>query len=375
MKILNIMTSYLDYNGIGTSLLNYYKNINNQDIQMDYLVPNKVDSKLKEEFTVKGNTMHEFYYKKGKLHQKRPLLYCIKLYKLIKKEKYDIVHAHGSSSMLFLQLFTAKLAGAKVRIAHSRNTQSDFGILNSIFKPIFKCSYNVAFACGKEAGEWLFGKKTKFTIIPNGKDSKMFEFDKKTREQIRKEYNLTNKIVIGHIGNFNYQKNHEYLIDIMNELVKNNSNYYLILAGNGEKLNIIKNKVEEFGLSSNVLFLGQIPVEKVAKWLNAMDLMVFPSRFEGFPNVLIEWQMNGLPCLISDSITQSVKITDLVQFASINDNPEKWSIIINNMELKDREKNKKELLKQIKEAGYDIRENATRLENLYIDLYNKKQKK
>ena len=372
MKILNIMTSYLDYNGIGTSLLNYYKNINNLDIQMDYLVPNKVELELKKEFTSKGNKMHEFYYKKGKLHQKRPLLYCIKLYKLIKKEKYDIVHAHGSSSMLFLQLFSARLAGVKVRIAHSRNTQSDFRILNLIFKPIFKFSYNVAFACGKEAGEWLFGKKSKFTIIPNGKDSKMFEFDNEARKQIRKEYNLSNKIVIGHVGNFNYQKNHEYLIEIMKELVNINKNYYLILVGNGEKLNSVKSKVDELGLSNNVLFLGQIPVKNVAKWLNAMDLMVFPSRFEGFPNVLIEWQMNGLPCLISDSITQAVKITDLVQFASINDKPEKWAKIINRIELKDREKSKKKLLKQIKKAGYDIKENAIRLEGLYLDLYNRK---
>lgn len=302
------------------------------------------------------------------MHQKRPLMYCKSLYKIIRKEGYDIVHVHGSSSMMFMQLLTAKLAGVKVRIAHSRNTSSGHNFLHILCKPLFKVLYTNAFACGKEAGKWLFGTNEKFIIIPNGKDSKMFEFKADIREKYRRKYDLKDKIVIGHIGNINYQKNHDFLIDVFNELCKKNKNYYLILAGKGNLEKEIHEKVEKLGLHSKVMFLGQIPVEEVANWLQAMDIMVFPSKFEGFPNVLIEWQMAGLPCIISDTITKDVKITKLVQFESLDNTPKSWADEINNIKIEDREANKQEVINQIKEKGYDIKENAKRLENIYEDL-------
>jgi len=369
LKVLNILTSRLNYNGIGMSLLNYYNNINNKDIQLDYLVPNIVDNKLKKQFTAKNNNIFEFDYHGKKLHQSRPLLYCLKLYKLLKKEHYDIVHVHGSSSLMFLQLLTAKIAGVRIRIAHSRNTETDHKLINKLFRPLFNISYNVAFSCGKEAGEWLFGKNKKFILVPNGKNSKMFSYNKESRKKYRKKYNLDNKIVLGHIGNFNYQKNHEFLIKVFNQLYKKNNNYFLILAGSGELEDKIKSMAKEMNIESNILFLGQIPVEQVAELLNAMDIMLFPSRFEGFPNVLIEWQMNGLPCVISDKITKDVKVTDLVYFESI-DSCKKWVDKVENIKLIDRSIYKKTIINEIKTSGYDIEENAKMLEHEYIKLYN-----
>ena len=337
MKVLNIMTSALHYNGIGMSLLNYYRNIDSSIIQMDFLVPNLIEENLKKEFTSKGNKVFELSYKGEKMHQTRPILYCRKLYKILKEEKYDIVHVHGSSSMLFMQLFTAKLAGIKIRIAHSRNTSSDHNFLHKLFKPFFRILYTDAFACGKEAGEWLFGKNKTVTIIPNGKDCEMFEFKPSIREKYRKNYNIENKKVIGHIGNFNYQKNHEFLIKVFYELTKINEDYYLVLAGKGTLENEIHKQVKELGIEDKVLFLGQISVDEVSKWLNAMDIMVFPSRFEGFPNVLIEWQISGLPCVISDTITKDVKVTELVKFIQLDKEPKEWAEIINNVEIKNRD--------------------------------------
>ncbi len=356
------------------SLLNYYNNINDETFEMDYLVPNKVEEKLKNSFTRKGNKLFELEYKGQKLHQKKPLLYCVKLYKILKQEKYDIVHVHGSSSLLFLQLLTAKLAGVKVRIAHSRNTETDHKKINALFRPIFNYLYTDAFSCGYEAGEWLFGKKKDFTIIPNGKDSKVFGYNKQKRNEYREKYQLGNKIVLGHVGNFNYQKNHEFLIDVFYKLHEKNNSYYLILAGNGELENNIKKKVQKLGLEESVLFLSQIPVEQVAELLNAMDIMLFPSRFEGFPNVLIEWQMNGLPCVISDKITKDVKITDLVYFEPI-DSIDKWISTICRIGITDREANKEKIIKEIKKAGYDIAENAKRLEKEYKKLYERTYQK
>ncbi len=308
------------------------------------------------------------------MHQKRPIMYCRKLYKIIKTEKYDIVHVHGSSSMMFMQLLTAKIAGVKIRIAHSRNTSCEHKLLNVLFKPFFKRIYTNAFACGKEAGEWLFGKKENFVIIPNGKDCEMFEFQETIREQYRQKYNLRDKIVIGHIGNFNYQKNHEFLIDIFYELSKLNNNYYLILAGKGTLEKEIHDKIIELGLQKNVIFLGQVPVKEVANWLQAMDIMVFPSRFEGFPNVLIEWQIAGLPCIISDRITKDVKVTDLVKFISLDKSPKYWAEEIIKIKIQDRNLIKDKVINQIKEHGYDIKENAKRLEKIYENLIKEVEK-
>lgn len=371
MKVLNVMTSRLDYNGIGIYLLNYYQNIDFKKIQMDFLVPNIVEEKLKNEITKYGNKIFELDYKGYKLRQKKPILYCMKLYKILKNEKYDIIHVHGSSSMMFLELLTAKLAGIKTRIAHSHNTKSDNMRLHRIFFKLFIKLYTDAFSCGQDAGEWLFGKNAQFTIIPNAKNIQDFEFNFSIREEIRRKYNLSDKIVLGHAGSFSYQKNHEYLIKVFYEIFKRNKNYYLILAGKGENQDNIKKQSKELGIEDNILFLDQISNTEMIKWLNAMDIMIFPSRFEGFPGVLIEWQIMGLPCIISDKITKYVKVTELVKFMSIEDSPDKWANEIINIELYDREKYKNIFKNQVCDAGYDIKKNAELLIELYLKLYKK----
>ncbi|MCH5166329.1 MAG: glycosyltransferase family 1 protein [Erysipelotrichales bacterium] len=366
MKVLNISTSSLFYNGIGIVLLNYYQNMYNDKIQMDYISPGYVDQDYKKEISIKGNKVFEFEYKGQKIRQKRPIKYCFKLYNIIKKEKYDIVHVHGSSSMMAMDLLVAKLAGTKIRIAHSHNTQSDNKILNMIFRPIFMKSYTHAFACGEEAGKWLFGQKSNFTIIPNGKDCELYEYNEKIRKKIRKKFRIPdNNIVIGHVGNFNEQKNHEYLLKIFKEL---SDNYRLLLVGSGELQEEIVSFAKKMNIYDRIIFTGSVPSDMVAKIIQAMDIIVFPSKFEGFPNVLIEWQISGLPCLISDKITKSVNLTNLVKFLSINENPKVWAQEINKTKILDREKNNLMIRQAIINAGYDIKENAKRLEQLYLDL-------
>lgn len=374
MKVLNIMTSSLTYNGISMSIMNYFRNIDNSKVQMDFVVPNIVDKEIKEEIESKECKIYELVYHNGKMRQKRPIKYCRKLYKILKDEEYDAVHVHGSSAMMFMELWVAKKAKCKIRIAHSRNTKSDNEKLHNFCKPFFKHSYTDAFACGKEAGEWLFGKNSDFIIIPNGKDSNMFKYNDKIRKEYRNKYGIKDKIVIGHVGNFFYQKNHDFLIDVFHELTLLNEKYYLVMIGYGDLEEKIRKKVEQLEIQDRVLFLGKISSDDVAKWLQAMDIMVFPSRFEGFPNVLVEWQMAGLPCLISDKITDKVKLTDLVQFASIEEKPKKWAERIKDIKLEDREKRNDMLLDEIKEKGFDIKENAKKLEKIYIQLYNRENR-
>lgn len=347
------------------SNMNYFRNMDRNKVKIDFIAPD-VDENIKKEIEEgKGHV----YLIEGR--KRNTFTYMKKLIQLIKKEQYDIVQAHGSSAILCLEMIAAKKAGCKIRIAHSRNTKANHKIADKLLRPIFYRTYTHGFACGEEAGKWLFGNR-KFEIINNGKNVEEYQFDYKIRKEMREKNGLDNKIVIGHVGNFNEQKNHNYLIDIFYELTKDNSDKYkLILLGNGRLKKDIEGKVKNLNLEDQVLFVGK--TTEVGKWLQAMDIMVFPSKFEGFPNVLVEWQIAGLPCLISDKITDKVKLTNLVQFESIEKEAKKWAIRIKNMKLENREANKKMLLTQIKEKGFDIKENAKKLEEIYMQLYNKEK--
>lgn len=360
MKILNILTSPLCYDGISMSVMSYFRYIDNKKIKIDFLVPS-AEEKLKNEI---NNRKSKIYFLN--MRKKHPIKYINQLSKIIKENKYDIIQAHGSSAILCLEMIAGKIAGCKIRIAHSHNTKTEHRILDKILRPIFYRTFTHGFACGKEAGKWLF-KNRKFEIINNGKEIEEYAFNEEIRRKIRKEYNLENDIVIGHIGTFNYQKNHDYLLDIFYELTKNEQNTYkLVLIGDGRLRENIEEKAKKLEIYDDVIFLGKI--QEVSKWLQAMDLIVFPSRYEGFPIVLIESQIAGLPCIVSDKITKEVQLTNLVKFISIDDKPEKWTKEIKKITIEERNKNKLEIISQIRNRGFDIKENAKSLEKIYTDL-------
>ncbi len=366
MRILYILPTGLIMDGISSITLNYWEEISSKDICIDFAVPvviESVEKKIRE-------TDSKIYLIEGR--KTNPVKYMKKLYKLIKDNQYDIVQANGSSAMLALEMLAAKKAGCKIRIAHSHNTKTNYPIIDKLLRPIFNISYTHAFSCGEEAGKWLFGKR-EFEVINNGRDIEKFEFDEKIRNEIRKEYKLEKQIVLGHVGTFNYQKNHGYLIDVFSELIKSSDKKYkLVLIGDGKYKTAIEEKVKKLNIKDNVIFVGK--TNEVQNWLQAMDIMIFPSRFEGFPAVLVEWQIAGLPCIISDKITDKVKLTNLVQFESIEESPKEWAKKIENISIEDREESKPKILKQIKESGFDIKENAKKLEKIYDSLLREEQK-
>lgn len=371
MKLLIIATSKFEMDGITGSIMNYYRYMDKTDMTIDFVLPNELPNYLQDDIVEDKTKIHVLPMK---LRKKRPISYILKLKKIIKEGNYDIVHAHGSSAILFLEMYAAKLARCPIRIAHSRNTKCDHPIVDKILRPFFYQNYTHGFACGKKAGEWLFPKR-KFTIITNGNDIQKNQYNKQIREEYRKKYNLDDKKVIGHVGNFNYQKNHEFLIEIFDQLVKLDDSYYLVLIGenrvNGKIKEEIEQKVKEKGLSQKVLFVGKTP--EVAKWIQAMDIMVFPSRFEGLPNVVIEWQIACLPCVISSEITEEVQLTDLVKFMSLKDKPEKWAEEINNIKIINRETIKNKTIDEIREKGFDVKENAKFLKETYQELIRSKE--
>ena len=162
--------------------------------------------------------------------------------------------------------------------------------------------------------------------MPNGLDYSLFEFDEIKREKIRKELGLENKHIIGHVGRFNQQKNHKFLIDIFNEIHKKDNNAHLLLIGKGELENEIRDKIERLELDKFVTIIA--PVANINEYYMAMDVFVFPSFFEGMPNVIIEAQATGLPCYVSNTITKEANITGIVKYIELEETSKKWANLI-----------------------------------------------
>ena len=281
---------------------------------------------------------------------------------IVRREKYDVVHVHGNSAMITPDLLGAKIGGARKIIAHSHNTTCNSPLINSALKPIFYHLYTDALACGKDAGKWMFGKRP-FVVMKNGVFLEEYLFNDSIRNRVRKELNINNRYVIGHVGNFNYQKNHDLLIEVFNKYHNQNKESVLLLVGDGENRMKIEKKVSEMGLEKSVIFYGVS--DHVSDLLMAMDCFVLSSRFEGLPCVLIEAQATGLPCIVSDKVSKESKMSDAFDFAKIDDLMD-WTNKIENMR---QATVRSELCKKntisLRKHGYDISMAANMLAAIY----------
>lgn len=363
MKILCINTNGLRNDGITNSILNYYGHMDINDMAVDMLETRFVERNVEQKFLNTGICL------KRTKSRNNVIQYIISTALLIKKEGYDIVHIHGSSTLLSIDLFAAWLGGCKVRIAHSRNTTCKHEKFNTLLRPIFNLLCTERFACGEDAGKWLFGNR-EFSVIKNGKDLDAFEFKASARARMREKYNLEKYTVIGHVGNFNYQKNHNFLINVFADIVQKSDDYRLVLIGTGtEYLEKAKAQVRERGLEKKVIFMGSI--DNVAEILCAMDVMLLPSHYEGLPNVVLEWQLSGLPSFISDKITKECQKTELVHFLPIDEGTDIWVNEIKRVKIHEdylRLEEAKAARETMKKNGYDIRENAAQLKEKYKKL-------
>lgn len=359
LKVLVIETTVFGYDGITNVIVNYYTYQDHAKVKMDLITINPVNKKLKNELDKNGDQNYVLPYRNNK-----PLKYMFELKKIIKAGKYDVVHVHGCSATMAVEMLACKSVGVKVRIAHSHNTKCDHIKVDKILRPFFNRWCDYGFACGQEAGEWMFSGK-KFDIITNGINIEKFQYNQQVRDEYRKKYNLEDKLVIGHIGRFSEQKNHNKLIDIFESLVKTQSNAKLVLVGDGELKNKIEKRVEKCNL--DILFVGLS--NEVECWLQAMDIIVFPSLFEGLPLGLVEAQAAGLPCILSDTISPTTKITDLVQFVKLDSAPTEWVDVVNNVVGKyNRAERNEYVKKQIRDSHFDIKVNCKELINRYKEL-------
>ncbi|HMM00275.1 MAG TPA: glycosyltransferase [Bacilli bacterium] len=314
-------------------------------------------------FTIAGRNRH-------------PFRYASKLKKIISNGKYDAVHIHGNSATMAVELFAAKRAKCPIRIVHSRNTKCDHRIIDKILRPYFYHTATDFFACGEKAGQWLFPNR-EFTVINNGNDIDKNSFSLLDRNKYREDFSIADKtIVLLNIGLFVDQKNHVFLVEVFNKLcqVDQQNDYKLVLVGTGPLLPMIKEKVITYGLSDKVIFLQNR--DDIAQILSMSDIFLFPSLFEGLPNVVVEAQISNLQCLISNRITGEVKLTPNVYFLPIEaSDVSKWvqEIIKSAPLINQREATEEKNLAMISEKGFDIRDNAKRLQSIYLSLLNKEQ--
>lgn len=374
IKVLNIITGGLKSDGITSSWIELCRELKNQGMQdkvlIDFLmIKDKSVDAVKNEFENLGYNIIEI-----ETRLSNPFQYLSKLIKIIKKHQYDIVHVNGSSSTMALDLLAAYLADVKIRIAHSRNTTSDHKRIHKLLYPAFKKLTTNRLACGKNAGEWLF-KNEDFTVFHNGKDFSMFSFSPNERNLARTYLKVENKTVLGHVGKFNDQKNHVFLVEVFCEYLKTSPNSILLLLGDGYLMPKIQKLVKEKGIASKVIFAGA--VKNVSFFLQAADIMIFPSIFEGLPNVVLEWQAMGLPVIMSDRITTECICSPLVKTLSLDASSREWAIRIQeSLKLpNDRDLNSQLGIQNLTQERFDIKDSAYDLVNYYINAINERDNK
>lgn len=236
---------------------------------------------------------------------KRNFLSIRKYQKFLKENKFDILHIHTHWAFGYIGAFLGRKYVTKI-IIHAHNSMFERdplkikSFINSLIKKIFYNKNYECIACSKESGEFCF-KKDKFEIVYNGIDSQVFKFDNDKRNRLRNELNIgSNDIVIGHVGRFEKQKNHEFLLKVFEEAYKQNENLYLIMIGKGSKLDGIKENIDASKLNDRVKIIEE--TSNIVDFYNAFDYFCLPSLFEGFPISLLEAEYNGLYCFISDNI-------------------------------------------------------------------------
>ena len=346
-------------------VLNYCSRM--RDIHFDLLYQYEPNSQILERFNEAGINCIQI---PDKVHH--PLKHLWKMFRIFRKGHYDVVHSHLDWFMNGYVCFLAMLAGVKKRIAHHHQAytvpyeRSFVALTRNILCAIMRCPCKLFatnwLACGEAAAINGWGrsafKNGKVMVLPNAIDPERFKFSKTARREIRSKYGIAeNDFVMGHVGRFYPQKNHEFLIDIFAEFHKRTANAKLLLLGDGPLQEHIKQKAESLGLTNTVIFAGL--QKDVAPFYSAMDVFAFTSLWEGLPLTLVEAQYAGLPCMTSENVTRDVAITDRIRFLPLDD-INSWSEKICSLE----QRNDSRQL-EIKSRTFDIRFCYKILESFY----------
>lgn len=365
IRILYVNGGLMNRGGIESMMMNYYRHFDRKRVQIDFAVHDAGGfGYYDEEIRDLGGRI--FVLPKKSTH---PFSYMHQLKALLRAGEYRIVHTHMDAMGTWV-LKAAKECGVPVRIAHSHNTQH---LTSNPLKLYFleKARRNMnryathRMACSDVAGKWLFAD-AQFEIVRNAIDVEQFAFDAELRMKTRREYELgDDEFVIGHVGRFDHQKNHRFLIDVFAEVVKHEPKCKLMLIGGGEiTKNDCREQVKLLGLENRVIFMG---VRNDAfRLYNAFDLFALPSLFEGLGMVSVEAQVNGCHNILSSTIPKEVNISGDVEFLPLQ--KERWINRIVELAAAHGERCKADF--DIHNSGYDINQEAQLLQQKYIELWN-----
>lgn len=346
------------YDGIGMTILNYATNLDKTDMQVDFVVINHLEEKMRKQIESIGSRIYELTERNTS-----QVKYVKALARVVKEGRYDIVHVHCNSCTAAVDLLGAKLGGAKMLCPHSHNTKCVHTGAHKLLRPLFNILYTDGFACGELAGQWLYPGK-KFTVLKNATNTDKYRYNQHERERIRSQYHLEGKVAVGHVAHFTLHKNHPFLIDTFADVVKQNPQYILFLIGDGKFKEDMISKVKDLNIEENIVFVGT--TLDIPAYLSAMDMMVLPSLWEGLPNVVIEWQVAGLPTLVADTVTKDCKLTESVSFIPLEKDAWVDAILGTDVNI-DRKAQSEKNIKEIAAAGYSIKEQAAKLKQYYIE--------
>lgn len=357
VRVLQIVT-YMGRGGLETMLMNYYRHMDRSKIQFDFLVHRDFEADYDQEIQGMGGRIY---------HVSRLVPWSGSYRKELKRffaehPEYRIIHVH-QDCLSSVALQCAKECGVPVRIAHSHSCSAAKNVKYPVkvycMKQISRYATNLL-ACGEGAGDWMFGGSS-YQIIRNAIDSADYCYSPVVAKQVREELHVDDCSVIGHVGNFTAAKNYDFLLAIFREIRKLRVKAKLLLVGGGNDWEVIQKKVKKMGIQNQVIFTG-IRTD-VNRLMQAMDVFVFPSLFEGLPVTLIEAQVSGLPCMISDQISEECMVTNgVVVTKSLSEPPSRWARDI----LKLIHHPRKNHTKEIQASGYDIGSAARQLEKFYL---------
>lgn len=360
IRVLHVL-GRTDLGGAESRTMDIYRNIDRSRVQFDFIKHTQDECFFDEEIRRLGGYVYEmprfklynyFAYKRA--------------FRLFFKEHKEIAAVHGqmtSTASIYLQ--QAKKSGIKATIAHARSAGVDKGLKGRITRWMRRSLWktaDVCLTCSNLAGEAVFGKKAmkqgRVIFVPDALETERYAYQPALREEVRREYNLEDKFVIGHAGRFHYAKNHEFLLKVFACVREKREDVLLFLAGDGELLEKTKQQAKELGIEKDVIFAGM--QKDVNRLYQAFDMLLFPSRFEGLPGTVVEAQIAGLPCLISDTISPQVKITGLVTFFSLNRTPKEWAEA-----LPPKVQERRGYAGEAAAAGYEIKQQAEKIMNSY----------
>ena len=364
IRILQVIGS-MNRGGAEAMLMNYYRSIDRTKVQFDFVENYTGRAAYDDEIESLGGKIYNCPHFNGKNY----FQYRNWWRNFFREHAgaYPIVHGHiGSCASIYLK--EAKKHGI-FTIAHSHNSGTDYSLGSFLYKIASYNTRNIAdyfFACSAAAGVDRYGKKVingcHYQIMHNAINTSTYKNSAPDRESVRHEFNVTSEIIVGHVGRFTKQKNHRFLIEIFNAIQEKQLNAKLLLVGGGELEEELRAYAQEKGIGEQVIFAGIR--SDVNRLMQAMDVFVFPSLYEGLPVTLVEAQTAGLPCVISDRVPRdSILVEELVDVMRLSDSPAEWASRI----LERATEPHRDTQEQIKAKGFDIAENAKWLEEFYLE--------